>query len=368
MSSQSNMMSREKTPQEQAGLAAMRRASRKQVLRPVLMIGGPILVLLAAFLFWLNGGRYVYTDDSYVDAAKVSLSTDVSGLVSQVFVKDNQHVRAGQKLFDLSPRGFAIAVAQAQAQLGVAEQDVNAAKRAYAAAQAEIDAQKAQIEKDKANMARYAAVVKSGGVTRAQYDDARFTLQADEAKLLQLQAAAGQQLSKLNGNPKINPKDTPQYQNALAVLHTALLNQKHSVVRAPYAGTVTEVEQLQPGMYLPAGTAAFALVSDQDTYINAQPKENQLTWVRPGQSVHIHVDTYPNASWKGVVQSISPASGSTFSILPAQNSSGNWVKVVQRIPVRIAILSGPKNKPLRVGMSVEVNIDTNHHRHLSDLF
>jgi membrane fusion protein (multidrug efflux system) len=128
------------------------------------------------------------------------------------------------------------------------------------------------------------------------------------------------------------------------------------------------VEQLQPGMFLPAGTAAFGLVSDTDVWITAQPKESQLTWVRPGQSVTITVDTYPGKTWKGMVESISPASGSEFSILPAQNSSGNWVKVVQRIPVRVKITESPDGFVLRDGMSAEISVDTRHHRHLSDLF
>jgi membrane fusion protein (multidrug efflux system) len=128
------------------------------------------------------------------------------------------------------------------------------------------------------------------------------------------------------------------------------------------------VEALQPGMYLPAGTAAFGLVSDTDVWITAQPKESELTWVRPGQPVTITVDTYPGQTWRGEVESVSPASGSEFSVLPAQNSSGNWVKVVQRIPVRVKILSGPSEFPLRDGMSAEISIDTKHHRHLSDLY
>ena len=346
----------------------LRRLNRDRVLRPVLMLGGVFVVALAALIFWLSGGRYVATDDSYVDAAKVSLSTDVSGLVGEVYVHDNQHVAAGRKLFSLRQGTFEANVDAARAQLAQAVQDVNAAKRAYAEALAGISAQQAQIAKDRADVARYAKVVGNGGVTRATYDDARFALQADEAKLTQLGEAAGVDLAKLQGNPQIQPVDTPEYQNARAALENALIAQRNSVVTAPYAGTVTMVEQLQPGMYLAAGTAAFGLVSDSDVFITAQPKEDQLTYVRPGQKVEIDVDTYPGQEWKGEVESIAPVSGSEFSILPAQNSSGNWVKVVQRIPVRIRILSGPADMPLRAGMSTEITIDTKHHRHLSDLF
>jgi membrane fusion protein (multidrug efflux system) len=366
--SQANFLARDGEARKPAAGGGFKRANRTRLLRPVLMIGGVLLVLIAALIFWLMGGRYVSSDDTYVDAAKVSLSTDVSGLVAEVDVKDNQHVVAGQVLFKLSQGQFDIAVASAKAQLAQAELDIASAKRGYAEALDEIAAQRVQIASDESNLSKYAAVVRNGGVTKATYDDARFKLQADQVKLAQLQDESGVQLAKLAGNAEIPVADTPEYKTALAQLNTALLNQADSVVRAPFSGTVTMTEQLQKGMFLPAGTAAFGLVSDRDVWITSQPKESELTWVRPGQSVTITVDTYPGQSWKGMVESISPASGSEFSILPAQNSSGNWVKVVQRIPVRVKITESPEGFPLRDGMSAEISIDTDHHRHLSDLF
>jgi membrane fusion protein (multidrug efflux system) len=366
--SQSNLVARQAQPGQKSGAAAVRRANRAKLLRPVLMIGGILIVLIASLLFWLAGGRYVSSDDTYVDAAKVSLSTDVSGLVNEVDVRDNQHVDAGQVLFKIGQSQYSIALASAQAQLDQARLDILGAKRGYHQAVDNIQMQNIQVQKDQADLKRYAAVVNSGGVTRSVYDDARFQLQADQAKLAELQDAAGIQLAKLADNPNINVEDTPEYESALANLNNAELQNEHSVVRAPFSGYVTMVEQLQPGMFLPAGTAAFGLVSDSDVWITAQPKESDLTWVREGQAVTITVDTYPGQTWKGVVESISPASGSEFSILPAQNSSGNWVKVVQRIPLRVKITDGPKEFPLRDGMSAEISIDSQHHRHLSDLF
>jgi membrane fusion protein (multidrug efflux system) len=271
-------------------------------------------------------------------------------------------------LFKIGQQAREIAVQAAQAKLDQAAQDINGAKREYAQALADITLQQIQVEKDQSDLARYAQVVGNGGVTRSVYDDARYTLESDQAKLAELQDQAGVQLTKLSGNPNIQVEATPEYQAALADLNNAKLDQSDSVVTAPYSGFVTMVEQLQPGMYLPAGTAAFGLVSDTDVWITGQPKESDLTWVRPGQAVRITVDTYPDQSWHGVVESISPASGSEFSVLPAQNSSGNWVKVVQRIPLRVKITSGPRDFPLRDGMSAEISIDTQHHRHLSDLF
>ncbi len=367
--SQTNIVARDQPAKDRpGGAAAVRRANRSRILRPVLMIGGVIVLLLGALIFWLMGGQYVSTDDTYVDAAKVSLSTDVSGLVGEVYVRDNQHVQAGQVLFSLGQSSFDVAIEAARAQLAQAVLDVDAAKRGYAEAQAQTAAQRVQIAEDQSNLNRYAAVVGNGGVTRSVYDDARYKLQADQAQLGQLQNAAGVQLAKLAGNADIAATDTPEYLSALANLNNALRNKQHSVIRAPFSGYVTQVEQLQPGMFLAAGSAAFGLVSDTDVFITAQPKEDQLTWVRLGQPVNVTVDTYPGQTWKGEVESISPASGSEFSILPAQNSSGNWVKVVQRIPVRVKILSGPKDFPLRDGMSAEISINTNHHRRFSDLF
>jgi membrane fusion protein (multidrug efflux system) len=366
--SQSNVVARDQVAPKKNSAAAIRRANRARILRPVLMIAGVLIVAIGALIFWLVGGRYVASDDTYVDAAKVSLSTDVSGLVEAVYVRDNQHVNAGQILFSLDPASFDIAVDSAKAQLAQAVLDVNSAKQGYAGALAEIAAQKVQVANDQSTLARYAAVVGNGGVTRSTYDNAQFALQGDQAKLTQLQDEAGLQLAKLNNNADISVTDVPAYKSALATLNNALREQADAVVRAPFSGYVTQVEQLQPGMFLPAGTAAFGLVSDTDVFITAQPKESDITWVREGQPVTITVDTYPGQSWNGVVESISPASGSEFSILPAQNSSGNWVKVVQRIPIRVKITGGPAGMPLRDGMSAEISIDTQHHRHLSDLF
>ena len=277
------------------------------------MLGGSLALALGVLLFWLLGGQYVSTDDSYVEAAKVSLSTDVSGLVGKVYVHDNQHVEAGQELFSLDPASFDIAVANARAQLAQAVLDINAAKRGYAEALAQIAAQRAQLAEDQSNLQRYAAVVGNGGVTRSTYDDARYTVQADQARLAQLEAAAGLQLAKLSGKADIPVEQTPEYQSALAALNNALLDQRHSVVHAPFSGHVTEVDQLQPGMYLPAGTAAFGLVSDTHIWVTAQPKEDDLTWVRPGQPVSISVDTYPGQTWHGVVAE--PEPGQRFGIL-----------------------------------------------------
>lgn len=341
---------------------------RSKLLRPILMIGGVALILIAVLLYWLFTGGSVSITDTYVKAARVNLSTDVSGLVDQVAVHDHQAVTKGQVLFRLDPTRFVVAVDQAKAKLAEVGQQVEAARHGYQAQLAKIKVQQTVVANDRLNYQRYASLVHGGGVTQSDYDNAKYKYEGAQANLDAMEAQAGVDLAKLSGKADIKLADTPQYKAAAAGLAAAELNYRHSIVRAPFAGVVTETEKLQPGMYLQAGTAAFGLVSTTNVWIRSQPKETSLTWVKPGDKVKIHVDTYPGKVWHGVVASISPASGSSFSILPAQNSSGNWVKVVQRIPLRVNITSGPKHLVLRNGMTAEVDIITGHKRKLSDLF
>ena len=348
--------------------ARERSRKRSKLLRPLLMIGGVAVIIIAVIGYWLMTGGSVYVTDTYIKARRVQLSTDVSGLVQSVAVHDNEHVMKGQVLFRLDPSRFKIAIDRAKAKLGEVRQEVTGNRHSYEAQLSQIKQQQAMVHNDQLNYQRYAKLVKSGGVTQSQYDNAKYTLQADQAKLAAMQAQANVDLAKLSGNPKINVKDTPQYKAAQAALNQAKVNYQDSIVRAPFSGVVTDTDKLNPGMYLPAGTAAFALVSQNDIWVRSQPKETQLTWVRTGDKVDIHVDAYPGKVWHGVVHTISPASGSSFSLLPAQNSSGNWVKVVQRIPLRVKIKSGPKDLALRNGMSAEITIHTGHKRSLSELF
>jgi membrane fusion protein (multidrug efflux system) len=347
---------------------ALRPRRKSRLLRSILMLGGIAVVAGGALGFWLNGGRYAYTDDAYVQAAVLSVSTDVSGLIAEIDVHEGERVAKGQVLFRIDPRQFDIALAGAKANLAETALTMEAMKRDYRRMLHDIDAKAAQVADDQANLGRYANLVKAGGVTRAEYDDARFKLASDQQALESLRAQAEAELARLSGKPDIDVTKTPQYLEAAAKVAEAERELEHSTVRAPFSGIVTEVDHLQPGQYLAASTGAFGLVSDEHLWVEAQPKEIELTWVKPGDPVDVTVDTYPDQIWHGVVESIAPSSGSQFSILPAQNSSGNWVKVVQRIPVRIRVDRRPDDPPLRTGMSVETEIDTGHHRTLRDLF
>jgi membrane fusion protein (multidrug efflux system) len=354
--------------------AIARSLGRKRTLRLLLMVGGILVVLVAALTFWLRGGRYVSADDAYVRAAKLMVSTDVSGLVTAVDVREGQTVKAGDVLFRIDPKQFQIALENAKAQLQQTALNIEAMKQDYKRMQEDILAQQAQVELDQANFDRYAVLVRSESVSKANYDQARFTLAADKKKLESLKQQAQVQLARLGGNPDIVVSEHPQYQQAKANVDEAQRQLDHTVVRAPFNGIVTQVDTLQPGTYLVSQTAALTntgavgLVATDNVWIDAHVKETDLTHVKPGDPVGIFVDTYPSRAWSGSVESISPASGAEFSILPAQNASGNWVKVVQRISVRIRVDRKPDDPILRAGMSVTVDIDTGHRRSLSELF
>jgi membrane fusion protein, multidrug efflux system len=346
---------------------------RHPSLRAVLMTAGIFAVVVGATLFWVRGGRYATTDDAYVQAAKVLVTTDVSGIVSSVNVREGQPVKAGDLLFQIDALQFQIALENAQANLHEVALTIESMKSDYQVTLSNVAAQQAQVGFDQVTFDRNAALVSSDSVARETYDQARYTLQLDKSKLVSLQQQAQVELAKLDGNPNIPVTEHPLYRQAKAQVDEAQRQLGHASVRAPFAGVVTQVDALQPGTYLVSQTAAMtesgavALVADNQVWVTAQMKETDLTYVKPGNHVVITVDTYPGQAWSGTVESVSPASSSEFSVLPAQNSSGNWVKVVQRIPVRIGITRKPDASVLRSGMSIYVSIDTGHRRSLRDL-
>jgi membrane fusion protein (multidrug efflux system) len=343
------------------------RTRSRRLLRPVLMLGGVAVVIVGAGWWWLQGGRYMSIDDSYVRAAKLSVTDDISGIVGSVEVHEGQHVNKGDKLFSLRDRQVRIALDGAKANLAMTALTMEAMKRDYQRLMSDVAVRQTQLESDQASFDRYANLVKGGSVTRAEYDDARFKLAGDKASVDSLKEQAEVQLARLGGNADVDVTTTPQYLQAKSQVDEYQRQLDHTVVYAPFSGTVTNVDATQPGMYLNVASAAFGLISDEHVWVEANPKETELTYVKPGDPVEVTVDSYPGQVWHGSVESIAPASASEFSVLPAQNSSGNWVKVVQRLPVRIRVDRRPGDPELRAGMSVEADIDTGHTRHFADL-
>jgi membrane fusion protein (multidrug efflux system) len=340
------------------------RSPRRRGLRWGLFLLLPIVLMVGAY-FYFEGGAYTSTDDAYIEADKVGLSTDVSGMVEAIEVSDNQHVTAGQVLFRLDPLPFQLKLDQAQSQLGMVRDNLNALKANYQNVQAQIKQAEDQIAFNQLQYQRKETLARQQFTPQMSLDQARLNLQTSQQTLVSDKAQLASIVANLDGNPDIPIEQHPQYRQALAQRDEAARQLRDSVVRAPYNGTVTNVPSLQLGMYLPASTAAFNLVDTDRVWVEAQPKETELTDVRPGEPATITVDTYPGPEWRGTVASIGPAAQSEFALLPAQNTSGNWVKVVQRIPLRVQIDTTDKNMPpLRAGMSVEVSVYTGHKRGL----
>jgi membrane fusion protein (multidrug efflux system) len=341
--------------------------ARPKRLRRILLALGPLVVILVAGWLYFTGGRYVSTDDAYVQADTTSIATDVSGMVAEVAVKDNQQVAPGQLLFRLDDEPYRIAVASAQAQLAATRNDIDASRAAYRQKLAELKQAQEDVTFYEREFARQTDLVGRNVSSRVQYDQAQRNLAVSREKVVSIQQQAQQVLASLGGNVDLPTESQARYLDAKAKLDKAARDLRRTAVLAPRAGVVAKVTSLQPGEMLQAGTPAFTLVSN-DVWIEANPKESELTHVRPGQLVTVTVDTYPGVEWHGTVASVSPATGAQFAVLPAQNASGNWVKVVQRIPVRIHVETTSDAPPLRAGMSANVEIDTGHRRTLGGLF
>jgi membrane fusion protein (multidrug efflux system) len=364
-----------KAPKEQVEGSAKLPSPSKQVqpsprprrLRGVLFALLPIALIVGAY-WYVTGGQVMSTDNAYIQAETVGISTDVSGIVNEVNVTDNQHVDAGQVLYSLDPRQFMIALANAKANLAETAQSLDAMKQDYRRMLSDVTVQRAQVALDQSNYDRYASLVGTKAIAKESYDQARFTLEANKSKLESQRLQATVQLARLNGDPDLPVTQLPQYMQAKAQVDEAQRQLDHTIVKAPFGGIVTQVPSIAAGKYLAASATAFYLIDMDHLWIEANPKETELTYVQPGQHITVTVDTYPGVEWSGIVASISPAAAQQFSLLPAQNTSGNWVKVVQRIAMRVHIDTHDKTQPpLRAGMSVEVNVDTGHPRGLPDL-
>jgi membrane fusion protein, multidrug efflux system len=344
-----------------AAAAASSVRSKRSLRRPMMFALLPAALIVGGY-FYVTGGAVMSTDNAYVQADMVGLSTDVSGIVREVSVHDNQKVAKGDVLFKLDDLQFRLAQDRAEAQIGNTRNDLVALQTSYRNLQAQVEQAQKDVDFNMVNFQRQEQLIANNFTPRATFDAARNTLQGSQQKLASLNAQLAGIAANLNGNPDAPIEDHPRYKDTLAARDEAARQLAHTIVRAPFAGIVTNVPSLQPGQYLAAAAVAFNIVSSDHVWVQASPKETELTYVKPGQKVTVDVDTYPGERWAGTVDSISPASASSFSLLPAENTSGNWVKVVQRIPMRVLVKNAPGKPPLRVGMSVEVSVDTGHAR------
>ncbi len=331
------------------------RPLRERLRRPLLW-GVPAIVIAVAVYIYLTSGRYQSTDDAYLRAAQVQISADVSGRVVQVDVHDNERVKRGQVLFRLDPRRLRIAVAAARSRLAAARLAVRALEADYRADLAALNSAKSRQAYARRELLRRERLLKIGVSSTSQFDRARLAVQQSQAAVNAAQQQIEAVLARLGGNPALPVRQHPQVAEAQAKLDHALLELSYTTVRAPTDGIVTEVDHLQDGGYLPLATPAFVLVSTHDVWIEADYKENQLTNIRPGDTATVSIDAYPDETFHAVVSSITPGTGAQFSVLPPQNATGNWVKVVQRLDVRLRLVG--RMPPVRSGLSASVTIDT----------
>jgi membrane fusion protein (multidrug efflux system) len=331
-------------------------------LRLPLMLGGVAVFIVGAGLLWLSGGRIMSTDDAYVQAARASISSNVAGQVVQIAVRDNQPVRQGELLFRLDDAPFRIAVEEAQAKLGTARLQVVAGKSGYRQQLASLRSARDTLAWQQREFERQQKLLASGIASQAQFDQARHALDAARQQAAGAEQQAASVLAMLAGNADLDPDQHPSVQQAQAELDRAKLNLSYTRILAPDDGIVTKVEQLQVGDHITAAAPVFALVSTRDVWIEANFKEDQLTHMRPGQAAEVKIDTYSGKTFKARVASIAPGTGSQFSALPPENATGNWVKVVQRLPVRLELEDADPGLPLHTGLSADVAVDTGHSR------
>lgn len=333
----------------------------KQKFRPLLIVGLPVLFAALGYARYQAGEAFISTDNAYARVAKASINARISGQVVEIAVEDNQPVHKGQMLFRIDPKPFQIAVDRAQAQLSVARLRINGLKAGYRQQQAELQSAKESADFDQREFARKKALVATEFVSRAIYERADTDLKVARQRIASIEQQIASTVVALNGNPDIEADNHPTVREARAQLDEAQLYLSYTTVYAPDDGIVAKVDDLQVGNYVSNGAPAFALLSDRQIWVEANFRETQVTHMRPGQEATISIDTYPDHVFKAHVTSMSPGAGSDFALLPPENATGNWVKVVQRVPVRLELDEADPAFPLYSGTSATVKVDTGYH-------
>ncbi len=341
---------------------------RRPLARFFLMVMLPALCILGGLTYYYAGGRYVTTENAYVKAPITSVIAQVSGRVKKIHVKENEIIAPGQKLLELERDEFELALTEAEANLAAVVQEIDNQRSELRQVRAEIKVSQERRRYLKSQLKREQELAAKGIGLRTKLDEAQHLLLAAERNLVTVKERENGVLASLGGDPNIKTEAHPKYMAAKARVNRAHLDlQRSSLISA--AGGIVAKMNLEAGEYIKSGDPLFAIVQTDKTYVEVNLKETELTHVRKGQKATFIAETYPDVQWTAEVIGISPATGAEFAVLPPQNASGNWVKVVQRLPVRLAIKTDQilENPPLRAGMSVYVSIDTGHQRHAPPL-
>ena len=337
--------------------AAEAAPTKRRWMRPLLMTALPAVLAVGGGYMYLTSGRYVSTGNAYVQQDKVSISSDVSGRIVEVDVHENQPVKAGDVMFRIDPEPYRIALEQAEAAVASARFQVAQLRSNYRGTSVDIGAAREDIAFAQEDFNRQAELLRRGFTTRARYQEASHALQQAREKLATALADAEKARVALSGDRSVPVDRHPAVLAAIAQLDKARLDLARTVVRAPRNGIVSQTDRLQVGQVIASGLPVVSLVASDSVWVEANYKETELANMRVGQPAAIELDAYPDLDLHGRVASIGAGTGSEFSVLPAQNANGNWVKVVQRVPVRIALTTKP-DRPLLAGLSADVTVDT----------
>jgi membrane fusion protein (multidrug efflux system) len=344
-------------------------AGMRRYRRALLLVVLPLVAAIAGLTFYLNGGRYVTTDDAYVGAQKVLITPDISGRVEKIVVREGQQVNDGDVLFEFDPVPFRLAAQQARATLEQTRTTYDNLKANIKIYGDMIDLAQQGVELKRRDVERKTALARSNFGSQLDLDNSATALVTASAQLEFLKQQMSSSKTQLLGNPDLPIEQFPPYAQAKAALDQAERNLDHTVMRAPMAGIATQVDQIQLGRFVAVGTPVFSIIDTAKPWVDANLKESDFTYIGVGQPVSIDVDAFPDHVFKGSIGSLSPGTGAQFAILPPQNATGNFVKVVQRVPVRIYFDSNDKDvQKLKAGMSAYTTIDTGHRRSLAAMF
>ncbi len=333
-----------------------------------LIVVVPLAALALGLLWWLTGGRYVSTDNAYVGADKVLITPQVTGAIVAVHVVEGQRVAVGDPLFDIDPAPYRTALALAQGRLAAAKVEFANLRAAYASNEDQIKMGQQAVDLRQADYDRKTSLVRSRAGTQADVDTSNAALVQARQILEFVREQQEATKVKLGGGLDASIETFPDYMQAEAQAEDAERNLNNTHVTAPIAGEATQVDQIELGRVAPAGQPVFAIVATTGLWVEGNPKESDLTYVRSGQRATVTIDAFPGREWRGRISSIAPGTGAQFAILPPQNASGNWVKVVQRVPLRFAFDADQDVANLRAGMSAILAIDTERKRTLSGLW